>query len=91
VTDLYFSEQANALLEELEGTPSRQHLLGRINTALDMLETDPHDVRCRRRRFNTIGCWTITVISDEGDWLILWSERNELDTEVNIHAITPDP
>jgi 3'-phosphoadenosine 5'-phosphosulfate sulfotransferase (PAPS reductase)/FAD synthetase len=91
VTDLYFSEQANALLEELKGTPSRQHLLGRINTALDMLETDPHDVRCRRRRFNTIGCWAITVISDEGDWLILWSERNERDTEVNIHAITPDP
>ena len=91
MTDLYFSEQANALLEQLESTPSRQHLLGRINTALDVLEADPHDVRCRRRRFDTIGCWAITVISNDGDWLILWSERNELATEVNVRAITPDP
>ena len=91
MTDLYFSEQANAVLEELERTPSRAHLLGRLNTALDMLEADPHDVRCRRRRFDTIGCWAITVISNEGDWLILWSEKNEHGTELIVRAITPDP
>ena len=91
MADLYFSEEANALIEELERTPSRRHLLGRLNTALDTLEADPQDVRCRRRRFDTIGCWAITVISSEGDWLILWSERNELCTEVNVRAITPDP
>ena len=39
----------------LEETPSRHDLLGRINTALDMLEADPLDARCRRRRFQNIG------------------------------------
>lgn len=72
---LYLSDQANNLLDELEETPSRHDLLGRINIALDMLEADPTDARCRRRRIQSIGCWGITVLHHGGDWRILWEER----------------
>ncbi len=88
---LYFSDQANDLLDELEETPSRHDLLGRINTALDMLEADPLDARCRRRRFQNIGFWGIMVFHHEGDWLILWEERDEACAEVDVRAITRDP
>ena len=91
MVDLYFSQQANEALKELERTPTRKHLLGRLYDALEMLETDPRDVRCKRRRFDTIGCWAITVISNEGDWLILWDDKDELTTDVYVRAIIPDP
>ena len=91
MAELYFSEQADGLLDELEQSPAQAGLLGRINNSLDLLEADPFDPRCRRRRFQNIGCWGITIFDDAGDWLILWDEQDPDCTAVNVRAITRDP
>ena len=91
MADLYFSEQADTLLDELERSPTRKNLLIRLNVALDMLEANPRDIRCRRRRFDSFGCWAITVTSNEGEWIILWEERDETASIVAVRAITADP
>lgn len=88
---LYFSEQANDCLDELERTPNQRGVLAGINRALDLLEADPWDARCRRRRFQNIGCWGITVPHQEGDWLIFWEERDDECAEIDICAIALDP
>ena len=86
---LLFSPEADELLNELEATPTRVRLLGQINTALDLLENDPSDVRCRRRRFSNIGCWAISFEADSTEWLILWEEGEE--GAIVVRAIVPAP
>jgi hypothetical protein len=89
---LVFSEQADDMLDELEATPTRVNLLGRINSALDLLESDPTDIRCRRRRFQNIGCWAISVEADTNEWLILWEEGDAGSSDtVIVRAINPAP
>ena len=90
MADLYFSEQADEFLDELELTPTRKDLLDQLNSSLAMLENDPRDVRCRRRRFSSFGCWAITVTSNDEDWIILWEEKDDPSTDVVVQAITPD-
>ena len=86
---LLFSPQANEFLNEIDATPTRVDLLRTLNTALDLLERDPSDVRCRRRRFSNIGCWAIALEADHTEWLILW-EEGEGDSVV-VRAITRAP
>lgn len=84
---LLFAPEADKFLTELEATPTRVELLGKINTALDLLERDPSDIRCRRRRFSNIGCWAISLEAERTDWLILWEEDET--GSVIVRAIVP--
>ena len=86
---LLFSGQADDMLTALEADPARALLVGRLHTALDLLEADPGDVRCRRRRFQGIGVWGIPVVVDEEEWLILWEPGEGGDAIVQ--AIAPAP
>jgi hypothetical protein len=86
---LLFAPEADLFLSELEVAPTRIRLLGEINTALDLLEQDPSDVRCRRRRFSNIGCWAISLEAERTEWLILWEEAQ--DGSVIVRAIVPAP
>lgn len=86
---LLFAPEADELLTELEATPTRVGLLREINTALDLLERDPSDVRCRRRRFSNIGCWAIAVEAEGTQWLLLWEEGEE--DAVVVRANVPSP
>ena len=91
MAELRFGPQADDFLTELEGVPGEPSakLLAKLNTALDRLENDPGDVYCRRRRFENIGVWGITVVQKEDEWLILWELGN--DDSVTVHAITRAP
>lgn len=73
----------------MEADESQRRCAGRLNAALDLLESDPGDVRNRRRRFNTIGLWGIAVTCDDEEWLILWEPHD--DDTVMIHHIVPAP
>lgn len=48
-------------------------LLDAIDDALDLLEADPGDKRCRARAFGD-GLWGIPVRSRFDDWLIIWNK-----------------
>jgi hypothetical protein len=90
VAQLSFAPQADQVLSDLEGDlPRSKILLGKLNTALDRLEADPGDAWCRRRRYQNIGMWGISVVHDDKEWLILW-ELDE-DDDVAVRAIVPAP
>ncbi|MGQ0745161.1 MAG: hypothetical protein ACT4OS_12695 [Acidimicrobiales bacterium] len=77
------------MLTSMETDEGQRFCVGRINSALDLLESDPGDARNRRRRFNTIGLWGIAVICGNDEWLILWEP---LDSEIiMVHHIVPAP
>lgn len=86
---LLFSAQSDNMLTALEADPDRALLVGRLHVALDLLEANPGDVRCRRRRFQSIGVWGIPVTVDDDEWLILWEPGEGSD--VIIQVITPAP
>ncbi|MHB8827165.1 MAG: hypothetical protein ACYC5Z_05840 [Acidimicrobiales bacterium] len=86
---LLISPKADELLTSLESTPARTGLLGALNSALDILELDTADVRCRRRRFSNIGCWAIPVEAEGALWLILWEHGDE--ASVIVRAIVRAP
>ncbi len=89
MAELVFSPEADSVLNALEVDGGQRHCAARLNSALDVLEADPGDVRNRRRRFNTIGLWGIAVICGDDEWLILW-ELHESDV-VMVHHIVPAP
>ncbi len=47
-----------------------------IEEALDWIESDPPDVRAKRRRF-TNGMWAIVRSFAGSDWLVLWEEDSD--------------
>lgn len=89
MAQLLFSPEAAESLTRIENDANQRRCAGRLNTALDLLEVDPGDSRNRRRRFNTIGLWGITVHCEDEDWLILWEPRPD-DTAI-VHHIIPAP
>ena len=89
MVSLSFAPEADEFLSELEVTPTGIRLLGEINTDLDLLERDPSDVRCRRRRFSNIVCWAISLEIERQEWLILWEDSQ--DGSVIVRAIIPAP
>jgi hypothetical protein len=90
VAELRFAPEADQFLSSLESDlPRSEILLGKVNTALDRLETDPGDAWCRRRRFQNIGVWGISIVHEDKEWLILW-EPGE-DDSVAVRAIVPAP
>ena len=62
-------------------------LLDAIDDALDLLEADPGDKRCRARSFGG-GLWGITV---PGDWLIVWEHDPEQDDLIRVRYLGADP
>lgn len=89
MAELLFSPEAADVLTRLEADEAERRCAARLNTALDLLETDPGDVRNRRRRFSTIGLWGIAVVCGDDEWLILWEPRDN--DAVVVHHIVPAP
>jgi hypothetical protein len=89
VAELRFSPEADERLTALEADPLEERCAARLNSALDRLEADPGDVVNRRRRFNTLGLWGITVTCGDTEWLILWEPVD--DDAVIVHHIVPAP
>jgi hypothetical protein len=89
VAELVFSPEADQVLSRLEADEIQRGCAARLNSALDLLEADPGDVRNRRRRFNTIGLWGIGVVCGDEEWLILWEPGD--DDVVIVHHVIPAP
>ncbi|HEX9353227.1 MAG TPA: hypothetical protein VF933_05360 [Streptosporangiaceae bacterium] len=51
-------------------------MLDALNDALDALEADPGDKRCRVRSFGG-GLWGIPVRGRDDDWLLIWEQDQE--------------
>jgi hypothetical protein len=65
-------------------------LLDAVDDALDLLETDPGDKRCRARAFGD-GLWGLPVRSRSDDWLIIWEQDQEDDDVVRVRYLGRDP
>ena len=90
MAELSFAPEADHFLTSLEIVlPESAVLLGKLHTALDRLEADPGDAWCRRRRFQNIGVWGISVVHEDKEWLILWEPGD--DDGVAVRAIVPAP
>lgn len=89
MAELRFSPEADERLTAIEADSTQDRSAARLHTALDRLEADPGDAVNRRRRFNTIGLWGISVICGEDEWLILW-EQGDGDVVI-VHHIVPAP
>lgn len=86
---LLFSPEADSQLTRLEADPRSSDCIGRIHSALDILEADAGDVRNRRRRLQTVELWGIAVFCRENEWLILWEPG--IAEDVFVHHIVPVP
>lgn len=73
----------------MEADDEQRRCAARLNTALDLLESDPGSERNRRRRLNTIGLWGVAVVCGDDEWLILWELAD--DDVVIVHHIVPAP
>jgi hypothetical protein len=65
-------------------------LLDAVDGALDMLEADPGDKRCRARAFGD-GLWGIPVRCRSDDWLVIWEQDLEEDEVIRVRYIGRDP
>ncbi|MDZ7732995.1 MAG: hypothetical protein U5R31_07630 [Acidimicrobiia bacterium] len=86
MAELLFSPEADESLSALERDPKFATLVGKIHAALDLLEADPGDVRCRRHRYQNVGVWGM-VVSAEGEQRQIYWEPVEEEL-VHVHAIT---
>ena len=60
--------------EALAGLWARTPVLAEaVEDALDWIERDPPDPRCRRRRFDD-GTWAVNVEAAGEAWVLLWRE-----------------
>lgn len=72
---LRFDPDAAAAYERL-GRPGDAQLIDALDEALDLLEADAGDKRCRARSFSR-GRWGIAIRGRDEDWLIIWDEDAE--------------
>lgn len=86
---ILFAPAVDKFLTELGATSTEGGPLGPINSALDLLESEPLDDRCRRRKFPNTGCWAISLEVDGTEWLVLW-EADAKGTII-VRAIVPSP
>jgi hypothetical protein len=89
VTTAEFDPQPWDAYETLERAGS-QDLLNAIDDALDQLEEDPGDKRCRQRSFGG-SLWGVTVRDRSEDWLIIWEHDQDREDLVHIRYLGADP
>jgi hypothetical protein len=90
VVQLRFGRAADDLLTQLETEAVHNAgLLERIHSALDDLGAGPEDPWCRRRQYQHLGVWGVSVVYESQLRLIIWSALS--DDVVVVHAIVPAP
>jgi hypothetical protein len=89
MTTLKFTPDALRAYEALD-TPHTVPLLDAVDDALDLLEADPGDKRCRTRAFGD-GLWGITVRDRSDDWLIVWEHDQDEQDLIRVRYFGIDP
>lgn len=89
MTEVKFDSQPDDAYEVLERAGSTD-LLDAIDDAVDWLEEDPGDKRCRQRSFGD-GLWGISVRDRSDDWLIVWERDQAREDLVYVRYLGPDP
>jgi hypothetical protein len=89
VATLRFSADAERAYTDLD-RPGVVRLLDAVDDALDLLEEDPGDKRCRARSFSG-GLWGIPVRDGSGDWLLIWEQDAEQADMIRVRYIGRDP
>jgi len=89
VTEARFDPQPSDAYAALESAGS-EDLLDAIDVAVDLLEEDPGDKRCRQRSFSD-GLWGITVRDRSEDWLIIWERDRDSEDLIHIRYLGADP
>lgn len=89
MASLKLTPEAGRAYDALDAA-SRAALLDAVDDALDLLEADPGDKRCRERAFGD-GLWGITVRDRTDDWLVVWEHDSEQDDLIRVRYLGPDP
>jgi hypothetical protein len=86
---LKLAPEAAKAYTKLDSAATAQ-LLDAVDHALDLLEADPGDKRCRTRAFGE-RLWGIPVRDRTEDWLIIWEHDLDDDDVVRVRYLGPDP
>jgi hypothetical protein len=73
----YSDPQATLALEALYRNPRQKSLVGKVDHALDRLESAPTAADVRRHRFTGGGLCGIVVVEGSDGWAILWDGPDE--------------
>jgi len=86
VRDIDFDPEA---LAALDGAYARTQVLGdRLDEALDWIESEPPDIKAKRRAF-TGGKFGIEVFAIGEEWLIIWAESDTNPSSPRVYFIGP--
>lgn len=77
-----FTPAVQASWHAILDDPSKATLVDRVNSLLDVLETDPDDPRVRRRRFTDPDLWCFTARDSTDDLVVLWNLDQDGDAVV---------
>ncbi len=86
---LQFAPDAERAYAELD-SPGMVRLLDAVDDALDLLEEDPGDKRCRVRSFSG-ALWGIPVRDRSDDWLLIWEQDPDDSEVIRVRYIGRDP
>lgn len=89
MTVVEFDQQPWDTYADLERTGA-SGLLDAIDDAVDQLESDPGDKRCRQRSFGG-GLWGMMVRSRSDDRLIIWERDQDRDDLIHVRYLGGDP
>lgn len=88
-----YSEDADAMLAQLESDPAHAPLLAATVRAITLVCDDPGSAEARRRRYDVVDdrhFFGVPYRSGDHDWIVFWEPGAEDDTIV-ITYIGPEP
>lgn len=69
---LHFDEDAARIIQQIFDDESQEQLAQRIDEMLELLETDPNDVRLHRRRMHDPKYWLVMIFGSGRDFALMW-------------------
>ncbi len=80
--ELFFSPEADQVLDELERDDSKDTLVNAIWDILDLITEKPGSAQARHRALRTTGghsVWLVPVrgLYEDKAWVVLWQPRDE--------------
>lgn len=89
VGELWFDEEADAALADLERDSNRTALNEAVQRVLFQLASDPGDRSVRKVRFQEPKLWCVTVFAGNEGWAVLWEPHPGVDGDVIVQYIGP--
>lgn len=74
--EVRFSQHARDAIQEAYDNPTLKNLADHLEEMLNLLDTNPDDVRLRRHRMQRPKYWLVRVYGSDSEISFFWEERN---------------